>query len=268
MMVNPCNHKEQLSFTSSDSHTTMSNHQLTDSPQKPGSQQAGSLHSQTELVCDLINDLVAHACNKIGVQESSCEQCRQNAVEDDNRIHTDNQSNVENARRFQNEDDPQISLEDEVSKAAHHNQSNMENAKRFQSKDVPQVSPRDHLSKDAYHNLNENRPQFYLDDSESLVVTGDGDKDHLDNVTYDNWLKSGAEEETQQTAGNAVEEDCQNRNMLQGEMCSIFKKHKFPIMFSQSAITTTTTARSFRYCIMIKHTCVIYFVTAIVYLSF
>ena len=254
MTSSPCSHKKQLSFTSSDSHTLMPDNCSTDCPQKPESERDGSVYSQTELVCDLIDDLITHACERVGVQVS-CEQCWQNAVEDDNRIHTDNQSNVENAKRFQSDDEAEDSLEDQASKdALHnqsnmenakrfqsddeaedsledraskdalHNQSNMENAKRFQSKDEAEVSLGDQVSKDARQNQNQNRPQFYLRDSEDLVAGGDGGEDPLDNggqAAFDTSWQAGTEEEAQQVAGSDAAEDCRNRNTPPGEALAI-----------------------------------------------
>ena len=146
------------------------------------------MYSQTELVNDLINDLIAHTCQKVSVQES-CERCGQNPVEDDNRIHADNQSNAQNAKRFESEDGAQVSVDDLV-------------------------------SEDAHHNRNENRPQFYLSESDSPVVKGDGGEGDLDNVgpaPYHAWWEVGSEAEAQQTSGNAAEEDKQNRNTPEGE---------------------------------------------------
>ena len=223
MTSSPCSPKKQLSFTSSDSHTLMPDNSSTDCPQKPESERDGSVYSQTELVCDLIDDLITHACERVGVQVS-CEQCWQNAVEDDNRIHTDNQSNVENAKRFQSDDEALGSQEDRASKDALHNQSNMENAKRFQSKDEAEVSLGDHVSKDARQNQNENRPQFYLRDSEDLVAGGDGGEDPLDNggqAAFDTSWQAGTEEEAQQVAGSDAAVDCRNRNTPHGEALAI-----------------------------------------------
>ncbi|KAK7091786.1 uncharacterized protein [Littorina saxatilis] len=170
-MLTPARCKKELfPKSSSDEHNPTSDQQTDDSTPTPHPETSRSSSvSQVELVSDVLEDIISHAYERVSIQES-CHQCSPETNENASKVRADTQTEQRTAQRCQND-----------------NETNMHVGRC--------------LSEENEGNVDDNRPQFYLEDAESDAVCRNKNENFCEQ-----------EEKEQENA-----EDEQNKNTPQKE---------------------------------------------------